>query len=331
MKSQNLNFLKFIAALLVIYSHAYPLTGADGADEMSQISRGAFTFGGFAVAIFFFSSGFFVTKSIIRKEANGFWKGRIVRIYPAFVTVIVLSAFVMGPIVSTLSAMDYFTNPCTYKYLLYLVMFPVYSLPGVFENHPYPNCVNGALWTIILEMICYAALWIAYKLGLLNNKKIVKTLGVIFALVIVVLFSGKIAIVNQYSGYLRPACIFIVGMVYALCEDNIKRNVGIGIVLSFIWGVMVVAGVGNVAMIMIFPYMLYCLIFAKKQVPKAFGKMGEFSYSIYLVGFPIQQLMYMSGIGESIVSNALSSMIVSIIVGYILYMIIEKPAVKKWA
>ncbi len=66
-RSNNLNLLKFIAAVLVVFSHAYGITG-HGDDPMMWLSRGQMSFGGFAVAIFFFASGFYVTKSLLAKK-----------------------------------------------------------------------------------------------------------------------------------------------------------------------------------------------------------------------------------------------------------------------
>ena len=64
-RSNNLNLVKFIAALFVIISHAYPLCkGAEYNDILSDLSRNSIAFGSLAVAIFFMSSVFFVTKSL---------------------------------------------------------------------------------------------------------------------------------------------------------------------------------------------------------------------------------------------------------------------------
>lgn len=68
-RSNNLNLVKFIAALFVIISHAYPLCkGAEYNDILSDLSRNSIAFGSLAVAIFFMSSGFFVTKSLLKKQ-----------------------------------------------------------------------------------------------------------------------------------------------------------------------------------------------------------------------------------------------------------------------
>ena len=64
-KSTNVNLLKFIAAVLVIVCHAFPITN-NGVDILAEYTNGECNFGGFAVGIFFFFSGLYVAKSFSR-------------------------------------------------------------------------------------------------------------------------------------------------------------------------------------------------------------------------------------------------------------------------
>lgn len=82
-RSKNLNFFKFIASLAVIVSHSYPLSqGANCKDFLLNISNQTLGLGGVAVAVFFLSSGFFVTKSIEKSKGNHYIVNRIKRIFP---------------------------------------------------------------------------------------------------------------------------------------------------------------------------------------------------------------------------------------------------------
>ena len=82
-KSSNLQLCRFIAAALVIYSHAYPLMGFKAGDIARRLSGGKTTFGAIAVAILFLCSGFLIAKSVERKSAFiDFLFVRIVRIIP---------------------------------------------------------------------------------------------------------------------------------------------------------------------------------------------------------------------------------------------------------
>ena len=118
------------------------------------------TWGHIGVAIFFVTSGFLVTESWRRRPgAGGYLLKRVLRIWPAFLMMIGLSVFVVGPIVTDRSLHSYFTSPQTWGYLLHnAVMSPItFLLPGVFRHQPLSG-VNGSLWTLPFEVLAYLAL-----------------------------------------------------------------------------------------------------------------------------------------------------------------------------
>ena len=62
-KSNNLNLIKFIAAILVIFSHSFRIS-RNTMDPLDSFTDGQISFGGVAVALFLFASGFYVTKGL---------------------------------------------------------------------------------------------------------------------------------------------------------------------------------------------------------------------------------------------------------------------------
>ncbi len=71
-KSYIIDFLRFIAAALVIFSHAYAVTNS-GDDWLFAVSRHGITFGELSVAFFLFVSGLYVTKSLLTKRNVRGW------------------------------------------------------------------------------------------------------------------------------------------------------------------------------------------------------------------------------------------------------------------
>lgn len=143
-KSSNVNILKFICALLVIIGHAGSITGDETAfpTEFGGYVCGP---GGFAVSVFFFFSGLYVTKSLARtSNLKSYIVKRAERKFPQLIVVVFLSAFVLGPVLTNLGLAAYFTSDSTYLYLLNAVLIPIHNLPGVFETLPYQT-VNGPL------------------------------------------------------------------------------------------------------------------------------------------------------------------------------------------
>lgn len=133
----NFDFIRFVAASFVLISHSYPLLGRS--DEPFKAFVGYETGGEIAVAIFFVISGYLVTGSFLRSRSIGdYIRKRSLRLLPALFIVVVLSAFVLGPILSTLSLRDYVLHPQTWYYLRNCVLYTGYHLPGVFAENPYP-------------------------------------------------------------------------------------------------------------------------------------------------------------------------------------------------
>ena len=119
-RNNNLNFLRLIAAVLVIICHAYPLSlGEDAIDILGRMTDGQIHLGGVAVCIFFFFSGFFLNRSVNKGYgACQFFKARCIRIFPALIVVVFFCAFILGSCISYYSPAEYFSNSQTYEYLL---------------------------------------------------------------------------------------------------------------------------------------------------------------------------------------------------------------------
>ena len=81
-RSNNLTLIKFIAAIMVIWGHAIILL-QQSKDPISLLSRNEFSLGSVAVAIFFFASGFYVTKSLMKKRSAGEGAGPQRKVRPA--------------------------------------------------------------------------------------------------------------------------------------------------------------------------------------------------------------------------------------------------------
>lgn len=326
-KSNNLNLIKFIAAILVIFSHPFRIS-RNTMDPLDSFTDGQISFGGVAVALFLFASGFYVTKGLFkRKKGVLYFKNRFARIYPAFVAVIIATAFIIGPLISKYSFKEYFGRKDTYLYLLYILMIPRYILPGVFEKNPYPGVVNGSLWTIPLEVICYIGLYIVYVCKFLN-KKVLKILNPLLLIGICVIFGFRVTGIYKYHLYLRPLLIFFMGIQYYIFRDEIKLDRKKALEILVVAFGLFLLHWGDIAAIYCFPYLFSMLMFSEKQVSEKIASLGNYSYAIYLVAFPIQQI-FVSCFGRmDPFTNTLYASICSILFGIGIYHWIEIPFAK---
>lgn len=321
-KSNVIDFLRFMAATLVIFSHSYAITAA-GDDPLRTVSKQEITFGELAVAFFLFVSGLYVTKSLLTKQnVRGYVTGRLRRIYPLFITVVLLTVFVMGPIMTTLPVREYFASKTTYAYLSYLVMIPNYSLPGVFTDNPM-SVINGSLWSLILEILCYMMLLIAYKLGLLDRKRL-RILTILSGLCIVVIFVVKWQTLYRFVAYLRPLFCFVSGICFYVFREEIR----------YTWRWIAIAVLGltccvfancySLATIAFLPYLLCAIMDKKPAWLRKIAVIGRYSYAMYLIGFPIQQVVYATGLGTTVITNTCYSLLFDIVGAAILYHTVEK-------
>jgi peptidoglycan/LPS O-acetylase OafA/YrhL len=110
------------------------------------------------VFVFFAISSFLVTQSF-EQTANPlhFLGKRALRIFPGLLVATLVSAFVLGPLVTTLPLPAYLSRPEPYQYVVgnTLLDQTVHELPGVrFADNPVGLEINGSLWTLRYGIRC---------------------------------------------------------------------------------------------------------------------------------------------------------------------------------
>ena len=320
-RSSNLSLIRFISAILVIACHAYPLSmGKDSIDPLLQISGGTLSFGSLAVAVFFISSGLLVAKSVERKnKASFYFKARCIRIFPPLIFTVVMSIILFGLFFTKLDIIQYFTSTDTYKYLLNAILIPIHQLPEVFENNIYGPVINGALWTLPVEFVCYIILFIAFKLSLTKKKFFKYTI-----IPTVIIFIGLNIIANPIiillSGYLEPMFMFYVGVLLYVYKDTVYFDVKIFIISITGFLLTIFFHLAWVGLFLFFPYILVFLSFGIKQINNWANNLGAIAYGIYLCGFPIQQsIVYLNGGHMNYLLNFVLAVPIAIICGMIIY------------
>jgi len=155
----NFDALRLAAAFAVIVSHSFEIVGGPPESEpLRVLTNGDSSLGRVAVMTFFVLSGFLLTCSY-RSDPSlaAFARKRALRIAPALAAVVLFSIFVIGFAATTLSPRDYFRSEETWRYLANLAFYTGFdSLPGVFADAPIAGVVNGPLWTLKIEVLCYA-------------------------------------------------------------------------------------------------------------------------------------------------------------------------------
>ena len=328
-KSQNLQLIRFISSICVIIAHAFAIsTGNEENEFLSKLTDGYLGLGALAVCVFFVAGGFLIAKSVERQKIAGkYFKSRIIRIFPSliFTTVCVT---VLGAFFSEHTPLEYFKNNDTWKYLLNSFFVPVHNLPGVFENNPYLPTVNGSLWTLPIEFLCYIACFITYKCKLLKKNSFLISLPFVMIGILILDCLGNY--ISFARSIIRPCLLFYIGMGYWVYREHIELKKSwfiisiIGFLLSLFYDVP------QIGIYIFFPYILFMVSYGMKQCSSIIGNLGNYSYGIYLWGFPVQQaVVCLNGSKMNPFLNMFISIPIAVALGIVTYFFIENNKVLK--
>ena len=302
----NLDFLRLSLAILVIFSHSHPLTlgpSGDGLPEpFVRMTHVQATGGTLAVDGFFILSGFLITQSALNSRGLlEFLSRRIRRIYPGFLACWLFCMFVVGPLAA--GHFIHVTRGALFINALRAVSLWEPSFPDAFKDNPIPFAVNGSLWTIKYEVMCYGLMALLYLMGLLRHRLVPLLLFVVCWATMCGLYLGVIHVpveegifgyllVGRLDEWLRLGACYLAGAAFVLWRDRIPFSRGLGIA----------AAVALVAACFLPPLLrcllpvagTYALLFAGFSPVKPLtlaAKRGDFSYGVYLYAFPVQQLL----------------------------------------
>ncbi len=324
-RSTNVQIIRFIAACMVVLSHAFGL-GNGTLDILERLTGEQISLGRLAVDIFFILSGFYCTKSILRvNNTKEYYKSRIKRIFPPLIVVVVICVFIIGPIATNLSIIDYFSSKSTYLYLLNALLIPIHNLPGVFQNSLYNTAVNGALWTLSVEFLCYVALWILFKLKLLNKKMVVISVPILLCFFGGVYLFSDITGISILKAMISPMFCFYMGILYFIFKEKIYFSYKAIILSILIILVSSTFGVINYAIPLVLPYVMFMLLLGTRQLNEKITRVGDYSYCIYLIGFPIQQFFISLNGGSMFpILNFFISMPIIMLLSIVIHNVSEK-------
>ena len=283
----NFDALRLLGALLVIYAHQYALMG------LPMPLYGQVEPGSLGVVIFFSISGFLITGSwLADPNLIRFSVRRFLRIWPALAVVVLLSVFVLGPIVSTKISSEYFSDPLTWKYLRNLYFRTIYYLPGVFETNTNTS-VNGPLWTIPLEMKCYVIVAAIGLIGIFRWKYSIPFITLTFLFYLNNKYNGSWGVFTKDRSFSDEyILVFLIGCSMSVFQEAWKRKIGFSfLIISAVSAALIISGKPLLALwIFASTTTLFVGTLSTKFINQA-GKYGDFSYGMYIYAFPVQQTL----------------------------------------
>jgi peptidoglycan/LPS O-acetylase OafA/YrhL len=332
-KVNNFDAIRFVAATLVIFSHAYAVSGHPNDEPLSGLTSYV-GFGSLAVEIFFFVSGYLIIRSLmLRDNLIDFAEARMLRIFPALVVCCAASAFFLGSLVTTLPVSEYLSHRQTWNYFLQNgSLFSLHwVLPGVFEANVLKSVVNGSLWTLPIEFKMYTAMF-ALGIGSITIKRYRAALfTIIIGGYLVFSFAAQSAQLASHtsSGPTPLIAFFLVGALFYLIRKYIPVSTTLALAL---WGALLLARGTFLAIPLYYAALSYSLIaiaFDTTFQMHRFAKHGDFSYGLYLYGFPVKQAVIF--IAGSMSSNRLFLIAfpITLALAWLSWKLIEAPALRK--
>jgi peptidoglycan/LPS O-acetylase OafA/YrhL len=329
----NFDLLRFVFAFTVLLVHSHVLSAEA---DLAFLAR--YLSSEIAVQGFFVVSGYLVFMSLENSRGIGDYLGkRVRRIYPAYFAVVAGCA-VLGLLVSTVPPMQYASTDLV-RYLaanLAFLNFLAPTLPGVFRANPQPE-VNGALWTLKIEVMFYASVpviaWLGTRLG---RTRTLATLYVLAAVYVVAMNwlaarTGNnfyLLLQRQLPGQLG---FFLAGAASYYYADFITRR----------WKWILPAAIVALAAayssyhlkVLLLPAALGAIVVYVAVGLRHlgnFGKYGDLSYGIYIFHFPVIQLLVSTGFFRESPFGALAATISLVLVlAFMSWHLVEKPFLRK--
>ncbi|PRY15770.1 peptidoglycan/LPS O-acetylase OafA/YrhL [Pontibacter ummariensis] len=356
----NFGFLRLLFALFVIITHSYTLTGVFYNDGLYQFTGSQITFSRVGLCGFFTISGYLIFESLNRSiSIFDYFRKRILRIYPALIVVLILTAIGFSLLSKKYSVIGYFTltsEPYTYilKNLMPCTPFQG-SILDTIKGNPYPHYINGSIWTIRYEFLFYIALSSLFFI----KKRIVLIQAILISIFLLLYFLKWhvseyfqnnilsffgiepfiIKLASQQSDYgqtgFRPAALidfglfFTAGALLSAFNLNTLRFKGIIGWIAFIIAItFIIFKSYSLIEALVFPVVILTAGLGNtKWIGGLNYKIGDLSYGVYIYGFVIQQVL-LRYFELNHLTLTWVTMPLALFAGFLSWNLIEKRAMK---
>jgi peptidoglycan/LPS O-acetylase OafA/YrhL len=327
-RDNNFDSLRLIAATAVIFSHSFLLVDQNEVREPFVRLLGPHNIAGlYGVLVFFIISGYFVTRSYFSAASPlQFIQKRVLRIFPGLIVCTFILTFVVAPIFFNGSAPSYYLSADPYRYFFRTIFLQHQRSPDIsgvdFYSLTCGSILNGSLWSIESEVLCYGAVLVLGIFGLLNFRSAVALLT--FGMVLHHYFEG---------GFLFVLPSFSAGTAMFFARERYKFQVN-GVLAIVALGALIVGGLTGNLRDLAFPifgtYAIIYLGFTRTFSLGRGARFGDMSYGIYIYGWPVEQCIR-AACGDSATwwKVFLLSLPITLVLGFLSWHLVEKVALRR--
>lgn len=291
----HFNLLRMVAATGVLVSHSWPLTLGPDTTEPLQALLG-YKLGTLCVFVFFAISGFYITRSYDRRRSWApFLEARLLRLFPSLAVMLALTVVVAALWLTVAPAAVYWPSALRYFVNNVLLAWTQYEIAGVFVSHPYPEVINGSLWSLWYEFVCYMTVLAFGLAGVFARPA--RARWIVLGMVVLCLFLQIWHEIAPDRGWpYGDATYAFVGLPFAygaalyLWRQQVPLS---PVVLVALAGLAWLAQ-GTLAWLpllqLALSYGVLLIGFAPAPRLLVYNRLGDYSYGMYIYAFPIQQL-----------------------------------------
>jgi len=298
-RTNRIDQIRLGAAIAVVFGHSWHLSlGPHAVAPLEHwLGLGVHEL---AVHVFFFLSGVLISQSAVRHADRPmhFAFARFKRIVPAlwvhavFLPVILIACGVVGA--------EQGEALVAYTARLMTLFFVDFTVPGAFAGNPFPDALNGSVWSLRHEIIVYALVGGAGALGALKTP--LRTAVFAAAMVVWIVCAHRIAGEAQ-SGV---AFIFAEGrwvmtsFLMGVLVHRLARWVMLRLdVMALVWGAAILTltfAPAFIATHFVLAAVCYSVLILAFLGRPGRGLSADISYGVYIYGWPVQQLVVMAWI-----------------------------------
>lgn len=328
----NFSLLRLAAAVSVVISHSFLLsTGETFAQPLSGVGR--YNLGQHAVHVFFVLSGIMVAGSLDRSASLGsFALARALRILPGLALCALLTAFVLGPVVTSLPLASYFGSAEPYVYpaqILKLVKITV-PLPGVFEANPHPVILNEPLWTLKFEALCYVILAIMAATGVWRSERLFLAVMMSSLLISALISTRQVApsAFTVIDNAARFWLCFGLGLTLYKYRARVPLSWSVLAGAAALWWFGRGTRIEPVLSFLVAGYGAVMLAAMPAGRLRNWANRCDLSYGVYIYGWPTGQALVWALPGIQPTALALVSLLVSAVLASLSWTWVERPSLR---
>lgn len=335
-RDNNLNLLRIVAAGLVLVSHSFVIASGDPRAEPWDAVLGRSP-GGLAVDIFFLISGFLVTGSAMKQAAVWpYVRARALRIYPGLWVALLFTLALVGAGFSSLPAGAFFSEPQTWKYLAknaLMITGAEAVLPGAFATNPFTGVVNGSLWTLRYELRLYALLALGWwALGHWARGQAVQRLRTAVTALALVLSAAAVAQLwaPAQSDAVRLGGMFFTGAAMWTWRERLQLRGRwvLGGVVAMVLAALVSPRLFEPVYRAALPGAVCWLAYRPAGWLRAYNRLGDYSYGVYIYAFPVQQALVAAWPGLSVAGLTAWAGALTLALAVLSWHAVEQPALR---